>query len=90
MAPKATVVNSTTHTKRLVRSDQSKVETKIATRISAPPMVGVPVLERCVTGPSSRTIWPNLRMPSLRIIHGPTQKLIASAVSTPRIARSVR
>jgi hypothetical protein len=26
-----------------------------------PPIVGVPALERCVLGPSSRTCWPNLR-----------------------------
>ena len=34
--------------------------TAIETRISAPPIVGVPALIRCVCGPSSRTDWPIL------------------------------
>src|SRR3712207_13909 len=39
--------------------------TSAATRpssITTPPIVGVPALMRCVSGPSSRTNWPNLRV----------------------------
>jgi len=39
----------------------------IDSRISAPPMVGVPALVRCDFGPSSRTDWPILYAVSLRI-----------------------
>jgi hypothetical protein len=58
--PKARVTSSTTHTRRLRRSPQSSVVTTIETRISAPPMVGVPAFVRCERGPSSRTAWPIL------------------------------
>ena len=47
-----------THTKRLLRSAHSSVLNVIATRISKPPMVGVPALGKCDFGPSSRTRWP--------------------------------
>src|SRR5688572_12295231 len=57
--------------------------------MSAPPIVGVPDLMRCVDGPSSRTAWPILKAVSLRIIAGPTMKEIASAVSAASTTRSV-
>ena len=62
----------------------------IAARISAPPIVGVPALLRCVCGPSERTRWPTWYSASQRIMRGPTSNEIASAVSAARIARSVR
>jgi len=46
MAPKPSVTPSTIQTKRLLGSNQSRVETVMANRISTPPMVGVPLLLR--------------------------------------------
>ena len=51
IAPKPSVTASTIQTKRLVRSNHSSVEIAIASRISTPPMVGVPLLLRCVSIP---------------------------------------
>jgi len=47
--------------------DYRKVVMPIDSRISAPPMVGVPALVRCDFGPSSRTDCPILNAVSLRI-----------------------
>ena len=47
MAPKPSVTMSTIHTKRLDRSNHSRVEIAMDSRISTPPMVGVPLLDRC-------------------------------------------
>ena len=47
MAPKPSVTMSTIQTKRFDRSNHSKVEIAIDNRISTPPMVGVPLLDRC-------------------------------------------
>ena len=58
-------------------------------RISAPPIVGVPDLVRCVCGPSVRTAWPILSCASLRISHGPAASPISSAVIVASTARSV-
>ena len=58
-------------------------------KMSAPPIVGVPALTRCVCGPSSRTDWPIFNDVSLRIIHGPMMNEIASAVSAAITVRSV-
>ena len=44
IAPKPSVTSSTIQTKRLLRSNQSRVETAMHSRISTPPMVGVPLL----------------------------------------------
>ncbi len=55
MRPKATVTPSVIHTKRLARSAQSRVPATIATRMSAPPIVGVPAFDRWLCGPSERT-----------------------------------
>ena len=51
MAPKPSVTTSTIQTKRLVRSNHSSVETAIESSTSTPPMVGVPLLVRCVCMP---------------------------------------
>ena len=61
----------------------------IDTRISAPPMVGVPALARCVCGPSSRTDWPIFMRASHAIMRGPTMNEITSAVIVASTARSV-
>ena len=61
----------------------------IDTRISAPPMVGVPALIRCDCGPSSRTDCPMLYCVSFLIIPGPTRNEITSAVIVASTARSV-
>ena len=90
MTPNARVTKSTTHTNRFSRSAQSKVLIAIAVSIRAPPMVGVPALGKCVTGPSSRTGWPTWFMVSRAIMRGPTINESTSAVSAPRIARIVR
>ena len=60
----------------------------IDTRISAPPIVGVPALARCVCGPSSRTAWPIFIRVSQEIVRGPTTKEITSAVIVASTARS--
>ncbi len=52
-------------------------------------MVGVPVLARCVCGPSVRTTCPAFSAASLRIISGPSSSATASAVSAAMIARKV-
>ena len=70
-APKPPITSSTTHTKRLSRSAHSSVVIAIDTRISAPPIVGVPAFARCVCGPSSRTAWPIFMRVSHAIIRGP-------------------
>ena len=49
IAPKPSVTSSTIQTKRLDRSNHSKVDTAIENRISTPPMVGVPLLTRWVS-----------------------------------------
>ena len=67
--PKPSVTSSTTQTKRLRRSAQSSVVIAIETRISAPPMVGVPLLDAgAFAARPSRTDWPILFSVSLRII----------------------
>ena len=84
------VTPSTIQTNRLRRSAHSSVLTRMASRISVPPMVGVPAFCRWLWGPSSRTVWPIWRWVSRRIRAGPSSSEIASAVSAPRMARRVR
>ena len=72
------------------RSAHSTVLMAIAVRISAPPIVGVPAFGRCVDGPDSRTGCPTWFIDSFAIIRGPMTNDSTSAVSAPRIARSVR
>ncbi|MNW13065.1 hypothetical protein D3C71_2109110 [compost metagenome] len=48
MAPKPRVTISTIQTKRLDRSNHNKVEMAIDSKMSTPPMVGVPLLDKCV------------------------------------------
>ncbi len=88
--PKAIITASTSHTYLLRRSAHSSTEATTVSKISAPPMVGVPALEKCVCGPSCRIGWPPLYWPSLRIIAGPHHNDSANAVSAPRMPRNVR
>ena len=90
MTPKPTRVSSATQTYSFDRSPHSSVVTVTDTRISAPPMVGVPALIRWVCGPSSRTDWPIFSAVSLRITAGPTMKEMVRAVSVASTARRVR
>ncbi|MNT38983.1 hypothetical protein D3C72_1751980 [compost metagenome] len=83
------VTASSSHTYWLDRSAHSRVVTLIASRISVPPMVGVPVFTRCVCGPSLRTAWPTLSSVSLAITHGPSHSEITSDVNAAITARSV-
>ena len=87
--PNQIVTHSTTHTKRLVRSPQSSVVMTTETRISAPPIVGVPAFVRCDCGPSTRTDCPILYAVSLRIMIGPTTNESTRAVRHASTARSV-
>src|SRR6218665_312880 len=50
IAPKPRVTSSTIQTKRLDRSNDSRVDSAIDSKISTPPMVGVPLLDRCDCG----------------------------------------
>ena len=58
IAPKPSITTSTTHTYLLRRSAHSSTEAAMLVRIRAPPMVGVPALEKCDCGPSLRIGWP--------------------------------
>src|SRR3990167_4535915 len=51
IAPKPKVTSNTIQTKRLDRSAHNRVETAMDSRISTPPMVGVPLLLRWVSMP---------------------------------------
>ena len=51
IAPKPSVTISTIQTKRLDRSNHNKVEMAIDNKISTPPMVGVPLLDKCDSMP---------------------------------------
>ena len=48
IAPKPRVTISVVQTKRLLSSNHSRVEMAIDNKISTPPMVGVPLLTKCV------------------------------------------
>jgi len=87
--PKPKVTMSTIQMKRLERSAHNRVETPSEIRISAPPMVGVPDLIKCVCGPSLRTDWPIFLAASQRITAGPKTKEMASAVMVASTARRV-
>ncbi len=51
IAPKPKVTISTIQTKRLLQSNHSSVDTPMPIRISTPPIVGVPLFERCDSMP---------------------------------------
>ena len=76
----------TIHTNRLFRFDHSSTETRSESRISRPPMVGVPALPWW-SGPISRIGWPTRNRPKARMSGGPTMNAMNSAV---RVAAPVR
>ena len=90
MAPKPRVTIITTHTKRLDQSNQRNVDRAMDSRISAPPMVGVPRLARCSWMPYSRMGWPILSSVSLRMTMGPRIRPMITAVMAAITARKVR
>ena len=90
IAPKAAITASTSHTYLLRRSPHSNTEAATEIRISAPPMVGVPALEKWVLGPSSRIGWPPLYWARRRITAGPHHSDSSNAVSAARMPRKVR
>ena len=49
MAPKPKVTTITIQTKRFDQSNHSSVDSAMANSTSTPPMVGVPLLDRCVS-----------------------------------------
>ncbi len=55
-----------------------------------PPMVGVPALVWCVSGPSARMTWPTRTARSHRIVGGPAAKATRSDVTTAPAERKVR
>jgi hypothetical protein len=70
------------------RSAQSSTETTSESRISRPPMVGVPSF--CWwSGPISRIGWPTRRRASCRINIGPTRKERKRAVKAAPAVRKV-
>ncbi len=87
--PKPSITSSTTHTKRFVRLPHRSVVITMDTRISAPPIVGVPALARCDCGPSSRTDWPIFMRVSHVIMRGPIMNEMTSDVIVASTARSV-
>ena len=75
-------------TKWLCRSAQSTVETTRAKRISEPPMVGVPALERWLSGPSSRIACPICLSCRRRMNQGERAKPMNIAVIIAAITRN--
>jgi hypothetical protein len=73
---------------RFVRSAQSSTETTSESRISRPPIVGVPALAWW-SGPISRIGWPTRSAWSLRITAGPATSARNSAVSVAAAVRKV-
>jgi hypothetical protein len=59
------------------------------TRISTPPIVGVPALLLCACGPSSRMYWPIESRRSRSITQGPSTSTRKSAVSAATAVRNV-
>ena len=90
MTPKNSVPPSTISTKRLLKFAQSTVLIAIASRISAPPIVGVPAFGKWLSGPTWRICWPMRCICSRWIRYGPNANDSTSAVSALKIARVVR
>src|SRR2546425_4540605 len=89
MAPKPSVTISTIHTKRLLQSNHSKVDTPMPMRISTPPIVGVPLFARWACTPYSRIGWPIFSSARRLMTQGPNARPISSAVIAAITARKV-
>ena len=64
------------------------VGTRTLSRMSAPPIVGVPLLIKCDAGPSARTTWPICLRRSSRMNHGDRRKAKSIAVTVAAIVRN--
>jgi hypothetical protein len=74
-------------TNTLWMSAHNMVETSTASRMSAPPMVGVPAFLWCVCGPSARMTWPICLLCSRRMNQGARKKQIIMDVSVAMMMR---
>jgi hypothetical protein len=90
IAPKPKVTSITIQTKRLLQSNQSRVETPMPISTSTPPIVGVPLLARCACTPYSRIGWPIFISANLPMTQGPKARPISKAVIAASTARKVR
>jgi hypothetical protein len=63
--------------------------TTVERMIRTPPIVGVPALLRCVSGPSVRTTWPTRSRRSCRMTAGPIRNDSTIAVAVPPAIRKV-
>ncbi len=88
MTPYPAVTAVVAQTKTFRASHQKIVGTRTLSRMSAPPMVGVPCFLKCVAGPSSRTIWPICFFWSSRMNHGASTKLRSIAVIVAAMTRN--
>ena len=75
------MTSSASQTSVLRRSHQRIVAAISARMMSAPPIVGVPRLEACAAGPSSRITSPSCRSRARRMNQGATKKVMSSEVS---------
>jgi hypothetical protein len=81
ITPQPAVTAVARSTKPLLMSDHSTVGMISVKRIRLPPMVGVPRLEKCDLGPSSRTTWPSWIFCRVRMNQGYRTSDRTSAVS---------
>jgi hypothetical protein len=88
MTPEPTVTAVVARTNGLCRSAQRTVGRSRLSRMSAPPIVGVPAFTWCVDGPSERTIWPICLRLSSRMNHGASTNESSMAVMVAMIVRN--
>jgi hypothetical protein len=72
----------------LSSSDHNRTDTISASRISRPPIVGVPSLSLW-SGPISRIGWPTRSAASRRISQGPIRNVMNRAVNVAAAVRKV-
>jgi len=84
------VTPSTAQTSGLARLHHSRHATSSPDRIISPPIVGVPFLAKCDSGPSERIGWPLPCLTRRRLmIVGPNSSTKNSAVTVAPPARKV-
>jgi hypothetical protein len=87
MTPYPAVTAVVARTNGFLRSAQRTVGSRSERRISAPPMVGVPALILCVSGPVARTTCPICFRRSSRMNHGASTNVRSMAVIVAMIVR---
>ncbi len=87
MTPYPAVTAVVAQTKTLRGSHQRIVGTRTLSRMSAPPIVGVPLLILCVSGPSMRITWPICLRWSSRMNHGESTNAKSIAVTVEAMVR---